>query len=124
MHDRGDKIVTLAREILRSDELPVLPTEVTTTKITLSFRMLCLATVLTAVGSSAVTGLVIETRRPLNHYEKTELDALVFYAAHQKGLDQDNLRSEVLSALNLPSFDAMTEHDFIAARNYLQNKAN
>jgi len=86
--------------------------------------MLCLATVLTAVGSSAVTAWIVETRRPLNHYEKTELDALVFYAARQKNRNEDDLRREVLSALKLQSFDAMTERDFIVARNYLQDQAN
>ena len=123
MHDRGEKIVTLAREILRSDELPQLP-EAATTRITLSFKMLCLATMLTAVGSSAVTAWIVETRRPLNHYEKTELDALVFYTARQKNLSEDDLRRDVLAKFNLPSFDVMTERDFVMARNYLQDQAN
>lgn len=123
MHDRGERIVTLAREILRSDELPKLP-EPSITRITLSFKMLCLATVLTAVGSSAMTAMVVEARRPLNHYERTELDALVFYAARHKGLNEDELRREVLDKLNLPDFDTMTEHDFIVARDYLQVRAN
>jgi hypothetical protein len=123
MQDRGEKIVSLAREILRSDEMPVLP-ETSTAHITLSFKMLCLATVLTAVGSSAVTGMVIDMRRPLNHYEKTELDALVFYAARQKSLNEAGLRQDVLDKLNLPDFDTMTERDFILARSYLQDKAH
>jgi hypothetical protein len=123
MHDRGEKIVTLAREILRSDELPAQP-EHSFTRITLSFKTLCLATVLTAIGSSAITGFVIETRRPLNHYEKTELDALVFYTAHQKGVNEEDLRHEVLDKLRISSFDAMTEQDFVKARDYLHGKAN
>lgn len=123
MHDRGEKIVTLAREILRSDAAPVLP-EPPQTHITMSFRTLCLATVLTAVSSSAVTTLVIETRRPLNHYEKTELDALIFYTAKQKSLSEDDIRHEVLEKLKISSFDTMTETDFVAARTYLQNEAN
>lgn len=123
MHDRGEKIVTLAREILRSDELPALP-QSSHAHITLSFKMLCLATILSAVGGSAVTALVIETQRPLNHYEKTEIDALIFYAARQSGVSEADLRQEVLKSLSLSSFDAMTESDFIIARTYLQNKAN
>lgn len=123
MQDRGEKIVTLAREILRADATP-LPPEPATTRITLSFKALCLATVLTAFGSSAITGWVVETRRPLNKYEKTELEALVFYAAKQKGLNEDDLRHEVLVQLNLSSFETMTEHDFVNARAYLQNKIN
>lgn len=123
MHDRGEKIVTLAREILRSDAMQPLP-EPATTRITMSFKTLCLATVLTAISSSAVTGLIIETRRPLNHYEKTELDALIFYAAHQKGLNENDLRRDVLREIGLSNLDSMTESDFIKARTYLQNKAS
>jgi hypothetical protein len=123
MQDRGEKIVTLAREILRSDELPKLP-ESSIGRITLSFKMLCLATVLTGLGSSAVTGWIVEMQRPLNHYERTELDALVFYAAREKGLKEEDLRHEMLAKLNLTGFDAMTEGDFLTARRYLQNKAN
>ncbi len=123
MQDRGENIVKLAREILRSDQPAKLP-EASFTSITLSFKMLCLATVLTAVGSSAVTGWVIETRRPISHYEKTELDALVFYAARQKGLNEDDLRRDVLGKLSVTSFDAMSEHDFLLARSYLQGRAN
>ena len=119
MHDRGDKIVTLAREILRTDGAHHLSEE-TKSRITFSFKMLCMVTVLTAVSSSALTGWVVETRRPLNHYEKTELDALVFYAARQKNLKEDELRQEVLEKLNLPSFDNMTAQDFITARALLQ----
>ena len=123
MQDRGEKIVTLAREILRSDSAQTLPAA-TTTHITMSFRMLCLVTVLTAIGSGAATGLIIEMKRPLNQYEKTELDALVFYTARQKGLNEDDIRREVLETVKVPSFSAMTERDFLTARTYLQNKAN
>jgi hypothetical protein len=108
---------------LRSDGLPQLP-EAPRNRITLSFKMLCLATVLTGLGSSMATGWMVEMRRPLNHYEKTELDALIFYAARQKGLAEEDLRREVLAKFGLPSFDAMTEGDFLTARSYLQNKAN
>ncbi len=124
MYDRGDKIVNLAREILRTDGVIEAAPEKNTTRLTLTFKTLCLATVLTAIGSSAVTGWIVEARRPLNHYEKTELDALVFYAAHQKNLNEDDLRHEVLEKLNATNFDALTERDFVIARNYLQNKAN
>jgi hypothetical protein len=123
MYDKGEKIVSLAREMLRSESLPELSAN-SSTSITLSFKMLCLATMLTAVGSSMVTRWAIESERPINHYEKTELDALVFYAARQKGMNEDELRRDVLGQLKLSSFDAMTEHDFVVARGYLQNKAN
>jgi hypothetical protein len=123
MYDQGEKIVTLAREILRSDELPKLPKS-SATRITLSFKMLCFATVLTALGSSAITEWIGEARRPINRYEKTELDALVFYAARQKGLNEEALRRDVLDKLNVASFEDMTERDYQTARGYLQDKAN
>ena len=121
MQDRGEKIVTLAREILRSDDAPRLPAE-SSARITMSFRVLCLATMLAAVGGAAVTSFVAESRRPLNHYEKTEIDALIFYAAKQKGLDETQLRRELLMRFRLPSYDAMTEGDFTAVRAWLQNR--
>jgi len=123
MEDRGEKIVTLAREILRNDELPNLP-ETPETHVTMSFKVLCLATVLTAAGSSAVTAWAVETRRPINHYEKTELDALVFYAARQKNVNESDLRRDMLAKLSVQSLDAMTEQDFTTARDYLQNKVD
>lgn len=123
MQDKGDKIVSLAREILRADHAPPRE-EPGATRITLSFKMLCLATVLSAVGGSAVTGYVVETHRPLNRYERTELDALVFYIAHQQNIPEDDVRHDVLAKLQLASFDSMTERDFLTARTYLQNKAN
>jgi hypothetical protein len=123
MHDRGEKIVTLAREILQSGTPQVLPMP-SVNHITLSFKVLCLATLLTGIGSSAVTSWIIERQRPLNHYEKTELDALLFYTAKQKGLSEDDLRRDILAKLNLSSFDMMTERDFLQARAYLHNKAN
>lgn len=121
MQDRGDKIVTLAREILRADAVPVATKNA---HVTLSFRTLCLVTVLAALGGSGATALVADMRRPLDQYEKTELDALVFYAARQKGIDESILRHEVLEKLKLASFGAMTERDFIQARAYLQSRAN
>jgi len=125
MYDRGEKIVTLAREILRADELPKTQQDnKAKPRVTISLRMLCMATMLTAVSSSLITSWVGEARRPINRYEKTELDALVFYTARQKGLNEEALRHDVQERMNVESFDDMTEHDFRIARSYLQNKAN
>lgn len=121
MDDRGDKIINLAREMLRADvvfeaaDTPAKPAAI-------SFKMLCLATALTAFGSSAVTEWASEQRRPISRYEKTELDALVFYAARLKGLDEDDLRRDVENKFNVAALDDLTERDFPGARRYLQNR--
>ncbi len=121
MNDRGEKIINLAREMLRSDmvfEQPAPPP-----KVTISFKILCLVTVLTAVASSAVTEWSAENHRPLNHYEKTELNALIFYTARVKGIGEDILRREVIEKTGITDLDDMTAHEFLIARRLLQEKA-
>lgn len=120
MDDRGEKIINMAREMLRSGV--VAPPSSTDNKF-LSFKALCLATALAAFSGSAVTAWACETRRPLNHYEKTELNALIFYAARLKGINEDILRRDVEDTIGVGSFDDMTQSDFNAARHYLQSRA-
>jgi hypothetical protein len=58
-HDQGDKIITLARELLRcGGEVAPEPEQL---RISLSFKMLCLTTIITAFGSSAITQWANET---------------------------------------------------------------
>lgn len=122
MNDRGEKIINLAREMLRTD-LTLEPEAAPVVKTGISFKVLCLATMLTAIGSSAVTHITNEARRPLNRYEKTELNALVFYAAKLKGLDEAHLRRDVEQQLGVASFDDMNVFEYQVARRYLQDKA-
>jgi len=121
MDDRGDKIINLAREMLRADV--VMEAVEPSPKTTVSFKVLCLATMLTALGSSAVTEWASEARRPINRYEKTELKALVFYAARLNGVTEDMVWQGVEDRLGIVSFDDLTEQDFTIARRYLQDKA-
>lgn len=121
MNDRGEKIISLAREMLRSDmqfDLPPPPA-----KPTITFKILCLATMLTAAGSYGVAEWSAEARRPITRYEKTELNALVFYAARLKGITEDSLRREVENHLNIVTFDDLTTSEFQIARRYLQEKS-
>jgi len=120
MDDRGDKIINLAREMLRSDVVVDFPER--GEKPVISFKVLCFATVLAALGSSALTEATGEAHRPINRYEKTELKALVFYAARLKGFNEDELRHEVEQKLGT-SIDEMTAGDFREARDFLQRKA-
>lgn len=121
MHDRGDKIVTLARELLRCDA-SVEP-EASLIRISLSFKMLCLTTIITAFGSSGITFWANEMQRPLNRYERTELEALIYYAVHEKGVRENELRQSMQSQLGVSDLNDMKERDFALARHYLQTIA-
>lgn len=121
MNDRGEKIVTLAREMLRSDI--AFETEPPQAKPTITFKILCLATVLTAVSSYGITEWANQNHRPITRYEKTELNALVFYAARLKGISEEALRQEVEQKLGISSFDELTMGEFSVARRFLQDKA-
>ncbi len=120
MDDRGVKIVSLAREMMRNEAYHS-PTSAP--HITMSFKVLVLTTLMTAFGSSALTELVIEENRPINHYEKTELDALVFYIAHLKGIEETALRQQIASRFGIARFDEITEQDFRNVRLSLQKLA-
>ncbi|MDX2028961.1 MAG: hypothetical protein SFW62_10080 [Alphaproteobacteria bacterium] len=121
MHDQGDKIVTLAREMLRSE--PFMEPESSLSRISLSFKVLCFATMLAAFGSSGVTLLASEAWRPLNRYERTELQALFYYAALKKGIHEKTLRSDVRDKFGFHDLDDMTPYDYSITRRYLQDIA-
>lgn len=121
MNDRGEKIITLAREMLRSDV--TVDAAPITQKPAISFKILCLATVLTAVASSAVTQWSQQNQRPINRYERTEINALIFYASRLRGLHEGDLKQEVEQKLNISDLDDMTMQEFQLARRYLQDKA-
>jgi len=120
MDNRSDNIIGLAHEILRSNKLIE---DMPEPKSTVTLKILCITSLLAAFGGSALTAWANETLRPLNHYEKTELEALIFYAARTKGTTEDTLRHEVVENVGVSSLDDMTEHDFHIARRYLQNRA-
>ncbi|MDE1901415.1 MAG: hypothetical protein KGI37_07220 [Alphaproteobacteria bacterium] len=122
MNDQGEKIVFLAREILNAgiDENHA---AVKKTRVTMSFTTLCLTTFLAASGGAVVGHMVQNSHRPLNRYEKTEIDALVFYTARLKGISEDILRQDVAGQVGAPNYDDIDASEFAAARTYLQKKA-
>ncbi|MFA5041797.1 MAG: hypothetical protein WC464_09230 [Bdellovibrionales bacterium] len=127
MEDRGEKIIFLARELLESDALLPHTYEPPVTKktmtVTMTFRTLCFTTLLAAASGNMISTFVHEHSRPLNRYEKTELQALIFYTSRIKTLDEEVLRREVEEKIGVSSFDDMTAKDFPAARRFLQEKA-
>lgn len=122
MDDQGEKIVFLAREILNAG-LAEHPSGKRRTDITMSFMTLCLTAVLAAGGGAAAMHAVHANERPLNKYERTEIDALLFYASKLKGIGEDELRNEVAAKVGLARIDDLTADDFAKARKLLQEKA-
>ena len=108
MDDRGEKIVTLARAMLNSDYLETPHSISTPTSRDLPLKAICVTALLAAFGSSAVTSAIEYKHQPISHYEKVELDALVFYASKQNDRPEDGLRLELQSKLRLPNLEAIT----------------
>ena len=120
MDERSEKIIALTREIVRTNRM--LEPDSTLSRISMSFKTLCLATCLAAVGGGVVAEWHAETARPINRYEKTELSALIFYASRLKNLNEDAVLQSVRNRFNVASIDDLTERDFPAVRRYLQDK--
>jgi hypothetical protein len=122
MEDQGEKIIFLARELLNAD-VHELPVKKKTVSITMTFRTLCFTTLLAAAGGGIISTVAQEHIRPLNRYEKVELQALVFYAARLKGIQEDIVRQEVGKQVGVSHFDDITAKEFPTARRYLQEQA-
>jgi len=120
MEDRGEKIVNLAREMLRA-EYVIHPPEAAA-KTSLSFKVLCFAAILSAVGGSGLTAWINEARRPLTRYERVELEALVFYASRLSGVKEESLRREIEHRTGVSDFADLTERDYRIARGYLRGE--
>jgi len=122
MDDQGEKIVFLAREILNGGALAP-EKKKSHLEITMTFKTLCLTALLSASSGAALSNFYHEGERPLTHAEKTEINALVFYASRLKGLDEYDLRREVGKQIGLSDINDMTVEQFPVARLYLQQKA-
>jgi hypothetical protein len=122
MEDKGEKIIFLARELLESRE-PEEPIAKKTIGITMSFKTLCFTTFLAAASGNLISTYVHEQSRPLNKYERIELQALIFYTAKLKNISEEILRAEVERQVQVERFEDLTAKDFQTARRYLQEKA-
>ena len=121
MEDRGEKIVFLARQLL--DEGVTQPeVQKKSVSIKMTFKTLCFTTILAAAGGVASSVAVYEQTRPLNRYEKIELQALVFYVAKLKGIQEDIVRQEVEMQAGISSLDDINSGDLSSVRTLLQEK--
>lgn len=121
MSDQGDKIIHLAREVLKNGCLgsePAMSDERPEGRM-LTVKATALAALLAAAGSASLTHLVEEARRPISRYERVEIEALVFYTSRQMAISEDTLRHEIRSFLSLNSLADITVHDYKRVRNYL-----
>ena len=120
MDDRGEKIVNLARVMLHSDAVNtnLEPGHRFTPEATI--KALCFTAMLAAIGGGAVTSWINEAHRPINHYEKVELDALFFYAARQRAESERHLRHDLQAQLDLSNLDNLSLQDFNRARDCLR----
>lgn len=122
MDDKGEKIVYLAREILEAQPLTP-PVAKKKMSITMSLKTLCFTTVIAAASGNVLSTYVYEQNRPLNRYEKFELNALVYYAARIKNISEELLRQEIEDQLGLERIDDISAAEFPTVRRYLQEKA-
>jgi hypothetical protein len=119
MNDRGDNILSLARELLRNNELA---SESAPKQNAVSFKVLCFTAMLAAACSSVATNYITDARRPLNRYEKVELDALIFYAARIKNTDEASIRRKVENRIGVQDFEDLTKCDYQIAQSFLRGE--
>jgi hypothetical protein len=119
MTDRGEKIISLAEEMLAAREEKPAFFEKTLSRSIPPLRAACFALLLGAAASGAAVHLYDEEHRPANRYERFEIEALIFYATREKALPPDSLRRRLQAYLSLPGLDAMTRADYESARDFL-----
>ena len=125
MSDQGEKIIHLAREVLRSGHL----TEgfeglhaMRAEAKTITIKAAALAALLAALGGAGITHLIEDTYRPANRYERVEIDALMLFAAKQNAMPEETLRQETLASLSLTSTQNLTVQEYIRVREYLRDR--
>ncbi|MGE0109098.1 MAG: hypothetical protein AB7S81_04955 [Bdellovibrionales bacterium] len=127
MTDRGDKIINLAQEMLKRGTLDAQTQLTASTRKKSDSKIIictaCFAALLAASASATVTRIFYEFSRPANYYERTEIDALLFYTARELSVDQPVLRHELQADLGIHlSRNGYSVADYKRARDYLQNK--
>ncbi len=121
MNDRGENIVRLAKEIL-SDQPHALAARETRGHTPISLTTFLVVVVITALTSSLITSYANDRQRPLTRGEKVELEALIYYAAHQKSLNEGALRTEIQDKLHINSLDDLTSQQFLSIQRFLRDK--
>lgn len=122
MQDRGEKIVSLAQEILcgeRERDEQRGPGKACDASRESSLKAAMIAAFLAAAGTGVSAHLIQEAQRPATRYERVEIDALFFYTAREFRVSETELRQEAQDALALASFQDLSANDYRRVRHYL-----
>lgn len=123
MLDRGEKVVRLARELLRSEILCDAPNRAAHERKTFSYKNGVLAFLFgIALGAMAMSCLRYAAR-PMDGNERMQIEAFLLYASHQTGLPAQAVENDMLYALARRSVQDLTHADFTVARDYLLKRA-
>ena len=120
MTDRGEKIVKLAREIMRSSPLSEETSTLGPPCHPVSYKAIYMAAFLAAFGGSAVTAWFDAQRRPITHYERGELKALLFFAAQSNARDEATLRRALQQQLAIANLEDLSFADYERVRDFLR----
>lgn len=124
MQDRGEKIVNLAREMLQQsngvNELPLVANHGGGSHH--SWKAIALVGMLATAGTGTSASWLAEQRRPINHYEKVELMALIHFTAKKSQTADEVLGEDIFSNFGIVRLDDLTYGQFPEAKKFLQNR--
>ena len=123
MDHRSDKIVRLARAMVRSDYVSSANVVGGSNKPHLNIPTLYMTALLSAFGGGAVVAAAAELNRPVNHYERTEIAALTFYAARQTGQSEQYIQDEAKRETGIVDMQSLSVGEFRKLREYLRRRA-
>lgn len=123
MGDHQEKIVALASELLRERNLcavPRIPSAKQTAKEkSFALKAACMAALISASGAFLGTSFYHEMSRPINRYERVEIEALLFYTSRETRINQKEIKKQMQKALDLPSLQDLSAMDHRRIRDYL-----
>ena len=124
LENNEEKIVSLATELLKNNaykrqfEFPK-----NRNNLSINISTVLIATLMAAASGYHAGAYGCYTHRPLNRYERVELQALIFYASKVKNLQESMIKHEVEVFIGTP-LSEMSVKDFPAARSFLQDVIN
>ena len=113
IEDRSEKIITLARTILAQPTQP--PPQ------TYSLKTVVLAALISASVAGTGSAALVGHARPLNYYEKTEIQALIYYAAKIRHCESDGILEDLYHQFAIHTLDELTRAQLPDVRLYLYN---
>lgn len=123
MSDQSEKIIHLAREMLRDgNDQATTRTNAFESQRRTSIKAAAFTALLTAFGSASLTHFVDEMRRPINRYERIEINALIYYAARENARTVADIQNDLERDLAVTSLEALSAAEYRRVRDYLRDK--